>query len=290
MPTEGEEALIDPVTAAAGKAIQSATEGLSKAAGELLVRVFGRAADQIGLYLEQKAYYRFNNAQRIAEKAQRKAEKLGREDGIVAPRLAYTMLEDGTYSDDELMAEYLGGVLAAGRTPAGKDDRGVTWTKVITTMSALQIRAHFILYREWAIALHGSGFSLNMDDGRNRAVMYVDLSDFVSLLLETDPDVDAESALTHVLSNLHRLNLIEGAYRYGSPGPGGGDRPVFEARPSLAGMELYGWACGLSGVTPSQFITAPELVQVEEIEVARPRAVLPGIPATADTPAQQPSE
>jgi hypothetical protein len=278
--------MVDPLSvggAGAVKALQSATEGLTKAAGELLVRMFGPAADQIGAYLEQKAYYRFNNAQRIAEKAQRKATELGKEDGNISQRLSYVMLEDGTYSDDELMAEYLGGVLAAGRSPSGKDDRGVTWTKLVTSMSSLQLRAHFVLYREWAYALHGKS-DINLGTARERGEMYVELSDFIDILRELTPEVGFDAVVQHILSGLSRFDLIADDYSAGAAGylreRGGSYIPdevpfqqIFRAIPSIAGLELYGWAVGLPGVDPEEFVTLPEMIDFD-VEIRRPRVVL----------------
>jgi len=272
---------MDPVSVGIGKAAEGAIEGLSKAAGELLIRAFGPPADVVGEYLRRKTDYRLNNAERIAEVANQKALKQGRT-GTVPPRLSYVMLEDGTYSDDELMAEYLGGVLAAGRTPSGKDDRGVTWTKLITSMSVLQLRTHFILYREWAFALRGFDKNLGQDSGRRRAQMYVDLEDLIPVLQEVAPEAEVNSILSHVISGLQRWGLIEGDYQYGPvaeirpTGSVPADLPfslVARLNPSPNGMELYGWACGLPGLAPTDFIAAPELVSIE-VDIPRPKVVL----------------
>ncbi len=85
----------------------------------------------------------------IAEKASAKAIEDGR-GGTVHLRVAYSILEDGSLCDDELMAKYLGGVLAGSRSPNGRADRAITWCRCIGSMSWLQARAHFLPYREWA--------------------------------------------------------------------------------------------------------------------------------------------
>jgi len=53
------------------------------------------------------------------------------------------------------MAEYLGGVLAASRSRGGRDDRAIAWSNLVTSLSSVQVRAHFLLYREWAALLRG---------------------------------------------------------------------------------------------------------------------------------------
>jgi hypothetical protein len=241
----------------------------------LALKMFGPPADEIGEFLRRKAHYRLNNAERIAERAQKKTRG---KDGKVPPRLSYVLLEDGTYSDDELMAEYLGGVLAAGRTPTGQDDRGVTWTKIITSMSVLQLRAHFVLYREWAYALHRRETKWQLEMTRRRAQMYVDMDSLLPILLEVSPGGDVNGKLAHTFSGLYRTGMFE-SYEYGEVSnmrPTGSipaEIPFQRAArltPSIDGMELYGWACGLPGVAPNIFSTTPELVSIE-VDVARPK-------------------
>lgn len=276
---------MDPVSAGGAKAAEVAATELSKGLSDVLVRMFGPPADEVGEYLRRKAHYRLNNAERIAEKALRKAKKSGREGGRVAPRLSYTMLEEGTYSDDELMAEYLGGVLASGRTPAGKDDRGVTWTKLITSMSSMQIRGHFILYREWANAIRGSdNRKLAADPGL--ATMYVDLLALVTILLKDHPDVQPNSVVGHVIGGLARLNLIGPVWMSGSTADVDGatsEMPFTHAlrvRPTYAGIELYGWACGHPGFGFEEFMALPEVISFDT-PIQRPAIVVPEFPSEA---------
>jgi hypothetical protein len=265
--------------AIAAKALQSAAEEGGKAAGGLVSRAFGIAADEIGIALGRFTAFRVGNVERIAEIADRKAK--GRE-GVIAPRLAHSVLEDGSFCDDELMAEYLGGVLAGGRTPSGRDDRAVTWSKLITSMSVLQIRAHFLLYREWAIALQGR---TDLDLGRPQNEpfqMYCDFDSFYGILNQAVPDIHPNDLVVHVLSGLARLDLIHGEYAAGNvlkafPGVNLPFETVCRVYPTMAGMELYGWACGLPGVHPNSFVTTPELTQVD-VEILRPSVVLQNLP------------
>ena len=203
---------------------------------------------------------------------------------MVNPRLVRSLHDEGSYCDDELMAEYLGGVLAAGRSPSGRDDRAVSWSNLITSMSALQLRTHFIFYREWAHALHGRS-DIEFSQDRDAAQMYVDLADIIPVLKETVPDIDHDAMMAPIISGLLRMDLIESRCDYGravemrSTGSVPSDLPfIFACRvtPSIAGMELYGWACGLTGITPAQFVAAPEVLEIEA-DIKRPKVVLPNI-------------
>src|SRR4051794_14534377 len=98
----------DPVTTAAliaaGAAVGSRT----------VDKVLGPSAEHLGEILNERlTEFRARNIGRVIEAADRK----GGRDGTVPPRVAHRLLEDGSYCDDELMAEYLGGVLAGSRTP-----------------------------------------------------------------------------------------------------------------------------------------------------------------------------
>jgi hypothetical protein len=68
--------------------------------------------------------------------------------------------------DNEVLVEYLSGVLASSRTSDGQDDSGISWSSLLSTMSSVQIRAHFLLYREWAELLHEHGIDLTRDWAR----------------------------------------------------------------------------------------------------------------------------
>jgi hypothetical protein len=150
----------DPISLAGTALVKAASSAASSEPKQdtekLIARLLGPAIDEFGSALARSVAYRTRNFGRIAEKASVKAARdEGR--GIVHPRVAYSILEDGSLCDDELMAEYLGGVLAGSRSPNGRDDRAITRCRCISGMSALQTRAHFLLYREWAgdVSIHG---------------------------------------------------------------------------------------------------------------------------------------
>lgn len=269
---------------AVAKAVQSAADEGGKAAGGLVTRVFGPAADEIGAALRRYTAYRVGNVERIAEAADRKS---GGREGVVPPRLAHSLLEDGSWCDDELMAEYLGGVLASGRTPTGRDDRGVTWTKLITSMSSIQIRAHFILYREWAKAFRGSTNS-DLPSDPSLATMYIDLLALIAALLEGHPDVEPDTVIDHVIGGLARLNLIGPTWMTGRTAKLGSDTPpdlpfshAARLRPTHAGLELFGWACGRPGHGFVEFMASPEAIEFDTT-IPRPAVALPKLsPAPA---------
>jgi hypothetical protein len=240
------------------KAATEAGSETSKTAGGLLTRALGPTADVIGQALAQYADLRIRNVGRIVGRSEKKARESGRS-GSVHPRIAHRVLEEGSFCDDSVMADYLGGVLAGSRTPSGRDDRAVVWSNLVTGLSAAQIRLHYLLYREWAVRLHDR-IDLNpgISEGREQAVMYADLEPVMLALCVEDEDRDISAVFAHAVTGLVRQGLLEQNYGYGRSGPDNSpDAPyenVLTVRPSVAGMELYGWAQGLPGLVPTAFI------------------------------------
>jgi hypothetical protein len=233
-----------------------------------LIRVLGPSADAIGEALSRYTSYRVRNVGVIVERADAKSRDGSGTRKIVNPRVAHVLLEDGSYCDDELMAEYLGGVLAGSRTPHGRDDRAVAWSAMIISLSALQIRAHYLLYREWAARLHGiHDLNLGMSEDRSQATMDVELNEFLPVLIQ-DAEVHAQAALGHSIPGLIRVGLLEHEYSMGPRESAGRPDSQFEhvvrVRPSVIGLELYGWAQGLPGLSPGEFSSEAVVFDLKE--------------------------
>ena len=256
-------------------------------ASGLIIRMLGPAADEIGVTLARLVEYRFRNVGRIMRKAASKASVGDR--GIVNPRVVHVLLEEGSYCDNELMAEYLGGVLAGSRTPTGRDDRAVSWSSLITSMSSLQIRAHYLIYRELAARLQGLNLDLGGSD-RQLATMDIELSEFGNALV-IDADVEPDDAINHSILGLVRLDLLEHEYAafgerddFADFAPNAPYERVLHIVPSLTGMELYGWGQGLPGIMADNFTSQAE---VFELDPAIPRltqvtfGLIPTLPQTS---------
>jgi hypothetical protein len=250
---------MDPLIAGAlvKAAIDAGSED-AKTTGGLLTRALGPTADVLGQALAQFTDYRLRNVGKIVGRSEKKARETGRT-GSVHPRVAHRVIEEGSFCDDAVMADYLGGVLAGSRTPSGRDDRAVVWSDLVAGLSAAQIRLHYLLYREWAIRLHGrTEVNLGMVQGANQAVMYVELNQIVEALRVADDDREIFGVFKHAIVGLHRQGLVNEQYAHGaraqSESPDAPYEHVLNVGPSMAGIELYGWAQGLPGLTPSAFI------------------------------------
>jgi hypothetical protein len=74
-------------------------------------------------------------------------------------RVAYKVLSEAAINDDELIADYLGGVLAG---TSAEDDSGAAIVAQIGRLSAAQLRLHYVVYRELR-RLWPSGVALDLD-------------------------------------------------------------------------------------------------------------------------------
>ncbi len=236
---------------------------------DMLRRVLGPSADAVGAALRHYTEYRLRNVARIVERADAKSRSL--RGAVVNLRVAHVLLADGSHCDDELMADYLGGLLAGSRTEQGRDDRAVAWSKALAGLSALQLKAHYLLYREWAARLRIIGvYELGVEAGRTQATMEVSSVEFVKLLVE-DSEVDENDALSHAIGGLSRVGLLDEKFSYN------GD--LVRVTPSITGLELYGWAQGLPGLSARGFASK---AQAFELTAAIPRLSSVSFPRLPD--------
>jgi hypothetical protein len=255
--------VVDPSLGAMAKTSVTSS-GRSEAIARIpLGRVLGPSADAVAEALRHYPEYRLRNAQTIVECADAKSGALD-EGAAVNPRVAHVVLADGSYCDDELMASYLGGLLAGSRTPQGRDDRAVSWSKVVTSLSSLQIRAHYLLYREWAARLRIIGvYELGVAAGRIQATMEILSGEFAKILVG-DSEVDENDAMSHAIGGLIRARLLDDNFLYNGE--------LVRVTPSIAGLELYGWAQGLPGLSPRSFASQARLFDTPAA-VPRPSSV-----------------
>src|SRR5215469_17111740 len=94
------------------KSTEASFESTEPIASSLLVRVLGTSADAVDEALRRFTAYQLRNVERILQRADAKSRS-AEESSSVSLRVAHVLLEDGSYCDDELMADYLGGLLLA---------------------------------------------------------------------------------------------------------------------------------------------------------------------------------
>lgn len=253
-------------------------EAAAVASGALVLRqLFGPSVREVGEAMRRWTELRLRNVGRVVENA---AEKLGDPDeaGEVNTRVAMHILEEGSYSDDPIVVDYLGGVLAASKTSDGFDDRGTAWTAMIGRLPAIALRTHYVLYRTLRDALVGQ--DLNLGDGtvagsRGRMFLPYRVWHVAMDLREESADVWAKYSETVWL--LHREGLIGDTFRFGGSDHVKSEVPGVEESglvwvPSAPGIWLFMWAHGYRTAQVND-VLSPEL--------AMPFAAAVEIPAGA---------
>lgn len=201
--------MVEPVTTVGMGAIAAylGKDGLQK--------LLGPTADYLGVGLRDFAQKRVENICRIFTKA---TEKLGNRietAGEVPPRVLKAVLEEGSFCDSELAAEYFGGVLASSRTDNGRDDRGARIAKVIDSLSTYQLRTHYLIYSNIKVIFAQSGLSFNMND-RPKMKIFLPYSGYLPAMdFNESEELQTAQILSHSFFGLHADGLIEGDWRYG---------------------------------------------------------------------------
>ena len=115
---------------------------IAVAAAVALQKVLGPVSEEVGE--EFRRIYKAGR-EKILESACRKIENP--DDGKRANlRVAHDVLWNGVFTDDEVCAEYFGGVLASCRSEDGKDDSNIRFSSVIKSLSSAQLRLHYLIY------------------------------------------------------------------------------------------------------------------------------------------------
>jgi len=138
--------------------------------------------------------------QRIIERAAAKTPNL--DDGKTANlRVTRDVIWNGAVTDDEVCAEYFGGILAACRSEDGQDDSAMQFVDCIKSMSAKQLHLHYAIYRSLQVIWIRDGKQLNPGQQAELAATTITFPVHELVSLGIDPTVD--------LTVLKRQSLID---------------------------------------------------------------------------------
>ena len=127
-------------------------KAVSETTGNLFTRLLGPTVDVWGEYWAEQSRglirRRQENVHRILESAERKLPESTPPGASIHPRVLRDAFEEGSFVEDEVVADYFGGVLASSMTGVSRDDRGSSMVKLVSELSSYEIRLHFVIYRE----------------------------------------------------------------------------------------------------------------------------------------------
>ena len=229
---------------------------------DAVVRILGPTADYLGGELKEFTIRRAENLGRIFANAERKLGVRLNNPGQVSPKVLKTIINEGSYSDDEIAVEYFGGVLASSRTEVGRDDRGARIAKMIDDLSAYQLRTHYLIYSTISELFSNHGNSFSMTENRSNMQLFMPIRGYLAAMEFTQQERDNTQMLGHIFHGLFADGLIEDGWlfvdqvalnefvRKGNvPGVG------IVCTPSALGVELFLWAFGYGDKELNLFLT-----------------------------------
>ena len=145
-------------------------------------------------------------------------------------RAARDVLWNGSITDDEVCAEYFGGMLAAARSMDGKDDGVVHYVDTIKAMSARQLELHYVIYNAWQKLLINGGKPINVAQSSEVQAWHI----FMNGLELSGRHLPYDRDLTV----LHRLGLIF-QFAYNNHTVGGQTMPYVDVTPTTFGVVLF---------------------------------------------------
>jgi hypothetical protein len=201
------------------------TAGLA-ATAYVAQKLFGKTLEEMGDDLNRS--YK-SNRDKLLSKA---AKKVRDPDDGATPnlRVARDVVWNGAVTDDEVCAEYFGGLLASSRSTDGKDDSALIYVDCIKALSSKQLHLHYIIYTALQDLLIKSGKDVNPGQGSEIGGQAVWMPLNLVFAMGLRPDID--------LNVLHRQGLLS-AYSTNVKTHGSRALPYMSANPTTFGILLY---------------------------------------------------
>lgn len=243
--------------------------GTALGSQKLVEKILGPTADYLGAGMRDWTEQRVKNVGRVFENAKKKLGDRIDGPGKVPPKVLKGILGEGSYCEDEVAADYFGGVLASSRTEVGRDDRGAAFVALLGRLSTYQIRSHYFFYSLIRIVYEGLKENIGVAEGRQRLTTFIPVTAYI-VAMEFGKSENVPAIISHVMFGLSREALIEGQFMFGgaelskkypvASGPG----IVFA--PSALGVELFLWAHG-QGDLQTNSILNPAVHLTSDVQI-----------------------
>lgn len=220
-------------------------EAVARGAGKVASAPLDAAAEA----LKSRMGRRLDNTRAAAE------AKAGGRPLDVGDRIASKALSEATVADDSVIADYLGGVLAS----SNQNDSGAAIVALIGRLSSLQLRLHYIFYREMRRVWSGAPLNLYESDKASSVTLTVPTTELMRALGTSDSD-----AVGSAIAVLWREGLIGEAWYFSRETESDPSSHGARVSPTGLGAEFFLWGHGvrpidakllLSATTPLVFLT-----------------------------------
>lgn len=244
-----------------------------------IAKLLGPTADYLGDELQEFTKKRINNIGSIFKNAEKKLGDNIDEPGSIPPKVLKTIINDGSYSEDEIAIEYFGGILASSRSEHLRDDRGARVAKTLDNLSCYQLRFHYLVYSSIANIFKDQSKSLKNPDARMALEIFVPMMDFANSLGVSQEEWDNAQLIDHIFNGLSSDGLISTQWAYGSKShlekaagiKVSGDGVL--CAPSASGAELFLWGFGKGNDNLDVIFTEGFTSEIDGIVDVIPNAV-----------------
>ncbi len=220
--------------------------GSAKIAEKLL----GPTAEYIGIGVKEFTQKRVENVKKIFFKSKKLMDSRKQQsfDYDSSPIIIKTILGFGSYTEDELIQDYLACLLVSSRTTPSSDDRAAVFGYTLKNMTSLQVRTHFLFYTTLRKLYVGKILNLSKMEERQSIQTYISSNLFMEhVFLKADEKENAQFLYENILHGLYKNGMIENNFAFGSAqhlsnfGPPTVVQPGIVFQPSIFGIELFLW-------------------------------------------------
>lgn len=214
-------------------------------------KLLGGTAEYLGEELKEFAKKRINTVGKIFKNATGKLGDKINQPGRVPPKVLRTIINEGSYSEEQVSIEYFGGVLASSRSNVLRDDRGARIAKELDNLSYYQLRCHYLIYSTISKIFEGGNNSFSLSKDRAKLKIFMPVKGFINAMELSEKAEDNGPLLSHTFHGLDSDGFIMNDWVGGSlellklsnksmaiSGPG------IVCTPTAEGAELFLWGFG----------------------------------------------
>lgn len=250
---------------------------------EMATKLLGPTLEYFGNGLKGFTEKRITNVKSILAKAAKRFPSEVKQPLVpTSPNLVKKIFDYGSYAEDELIQEYLAGLLISSRVGLENDDRSSVLANIIENMSVYQIRAHYLIYSLFRKKYLGTQVSLNIQANRANLQFYIPYSIFAKYVFPSEEERQLSNGLVdHAIYGLVRNYLLEQNLVIGSPqhismelhteAP---NEHGIVIQPSPFGIELFLWISSIGKTIQMNMlldpaIEIPDLIDYSSLDMAK---------------------
>jgi len=242
--------------------------GSAVGGAKVLEKILGPTSDYIGDQIKEWAKKKVDNTSKIFKNAEKKLGNKINNPGKVPPKVLKEILEEGSWCEEELQIDYLGGVLASSRSEISRDDRGAYFASLISRLTTYQLRTHYIFYR--AVKLHFDSSDVQIAERavREKLKIFIPMETYLAGMdFNFEESKNRNSLIAHSIWGMNKEDLINNDFIYGPSEFVRKQSPEISVAgiiftPTILGVELFLWAFG-KGDLNYQFFFNPDF-EIEE--------------------------